>query len=45
MTDLEAAEREDDSVAFTEKTLAQYLTAQNITLKQVYIYRCVFSPF
>ncbi|CAG2224860.1 unnamed protein product [Mytilus edulis] len=34
-TDLQAAERDNDSVLFTEKTLVQYLSAQQLILKQM----------
>ncbi|XP_069141650.1 cilia- and flagella-associated protein 54-like isoform X4 [Argopecten irradians] len=34
-TDINAVEREDDSAVFTEKTLEQYLAAQNIILQQM----------
>ncbi|XP_021355787.1 cilia- and flagella-associated protein 54-like isoform X2 [Mizuhopecten yessoensis] len=34
-TDIDAVEREDESAVFTEKTLNQYLTAQNIILQQM----------
>ncbi|XP_056000170.1 cilia- and flagella-associated protein 54-like isoform X4 [Ostrea edulis] len=34
-TDLEAVERDDETVLFTERTLDQYLEAQNLILKQL----------
>jgi hypothetical protein len=39
-TDLEAIEHTDDSIIFTERTMENYLHAQDVILKQVYL--CLF---